>query len=596
MTRKIRTYLPYIFLCVLTIGLLLPMFYRSLIFDEQVYFYYAWMLKTGEKFYYSSWFDDKGPLIYLIYLIAFLSKSNNINIVLLKILTLIYQTITVCLFYKLASRFTSKTILVSILFAVLYFGSTFEGQYSNADNFILLPVLLAYLLFFNKRYYWSSFILGLAFMLKQNSVIEVVPLVIFVLLEQKCAIKKLIKTYVLMFLSFITPFVLFSLYCAVLGTFPTFFSIFLYDRLTTQLTKPNHEFFIRYFSQIFAQTWFLWIAALMYFAVFPYMYFKKRSELSNYMFILVWLLFSILCVIPGGNFFPHYFLILVPVLVFCLAYMVNLLPRVYAVALFVLVIVLSLYNSPYSLMRQYRSIYQHKTVNQTEYETTSHIVANYLTAVGATKTFVYDFTPALYIYSQTKPPFPYPFKFLYIDYTKVSSANIYLSVHNYEAKQVQLINMVKDGKIDYMVISAYDVVSDQEIEELKFLYAILPYFKVEKTFDRFWVYKYVGFTQPNGTSSVGVQSLNVRPDKHAILTVTRDLMLPDVSADIKCGAVNWHFPENGIDYPMTAKQSNTSIDFNFFMRGIDESACNLVVKNMDGKTWTTSFKLGKAST
>ncbi|HBY10087.1 hypothetical protein A2473_01170 [candidate division WWE3 bacterium RIFOXYC2_FULL_42_13] len=581
------------------------MFFKPLIFDENVYFYYAWLLKTGEKFYSEGWFDDKGPLIYVIYLLSLLTKSNYTNVFVLKIYTLIYQYITILVFYRLSKMIFYKkgpvcNILITVSFILLYTSSVFEGQYSNADNFILLPILLAILVFLKNKYNLSSLFIGISFLIKQNTALLVLPFIGLVTIE-KLLIKDIqfnrrifciAKIYFTMFLSFLAPLSIFLIYMQIIGNQGAFLNNFLLDRIQSHLTFFNYEFFLRYYVPIVKQTYLFWIfSSLNVVSLYFYKSLKSRERYLH-IFVVMWFLSSLVSVIPGGNFFPHYFIVLLPALVISTYSFLFKITDKRDLHFPILLIFFLFFAQEKTIFDQLVLLSKNVNTYVTPYDNAVLKTAEYLQENNAEGVFVYDYGPNIYTYSQVTPVFNYPFKFLYIDYSKVSSLGIYSTIKGEEEKQLLLKDLTRKSQIEWVVISAYDSVSDKEIAQLEFLNDILTNYEVAQTFDRMWIYKRSQTNDNKHTNNYSSATVQTKDGYH-IIKIARSTLLPDVDVFLTCNGDTWHFPENGIEYPMEASQNATQLVLTARKRSENTAGedCKIVSKSMSGKILEGAFKL-----
>lgn len=596
-------YIVYIILALVTLLFIFPIFFRPLIFDEQVYFYYAWLLSKGSKLYFYGWFDDKGPLIYVIYRLSILFSSNYTNAAVLKVITYIYQTFTIFVFYKVALSFSKSfkypklnALLITLIFVALYLSPVFEGQYSNADNFIALPILLSFLMFTSGSYLLCGFFIGVSFMIKQNTALEVLPYVLVMatpvfLSNWKNEILPLIKKYFLMFIVFLIPTFLFSIYTLAIGTFFTFSHQVLVDRVTSHLSGLNVEYFNRYFYPIFKQSFVFWISALVFYII---LFFKPLRSRINKLDLLVgfWVISACLAIIPGGNFFPHYFLEVVAPLVLVTYIVIRIFFLNYSVFVLVILLVFLVIFSKKPIFSQLRDLYRNPNLFVSSYDKNIKEVAQYLNRTNVQTVYSYDYNPALYIYSNIPPIYNYPFKFLYIDYSLLTPVGIYKTIKNQPTKQQELLDLVKQGKIEYVVISAYDINSPVEVNQLGFLNTVLEKFVVEKTFDSLWLLRY------NPTSSTGINSdviYSLASTKvtrqHTEIIVNRNVKLPDYAVELKCENKILRFPENGIDTPLRVRQDNSVLKIVVPLVPAKPVTCSLNISNMNSASYSFTFNL-----
>ena len=636
-----------------------PILFRSLIFDEQVYFFYSWLLRSGYEFYNEFWFDDKGPTIYLLYLIPSVFSNNVNNIVAIKVFTIVYQLITVFIFFKITelvfSNYRRVKYYVAFVFVILYTSSLFEGVYSNADNFILLPILLAVYMFFHRRYYWAAFLIGISFTIKQNTALQLIPILLSTFYKESVSavdsvfekISKVSRILFMQILLFFSPILLYALYFLSLSgdTFDRFAHLVFLDRITSHITNFNYNYFVRYFFSIFNQTAVLWLSALAFLVTFIFIFltcsinasFFRRFNKVHVIYVFIWVLVSIVSVSAGGNFFPHYFIELLPTLIvgsfivflnfnilflgffflftFVLCH-VPLLTRLRDPLYLSLILAsASIYismclNKKLSIKADLRAIllvgllfttYKYEDIldrfrifnegqkvylNRSTEEKNMFSAITFIKSLSSDRIFVYDYGPMFYIYSDIIPITNYGFKYLYVNYYKALNQQIYSSILGYETKQDILKESVSSGGIDYIVINAYSIVNNNEIGQLDFLNEMLFSYIPLKVFDKVWVYKYI-----NGRDTTVAKNNTYRIKNTSIIDdmffidVVRNLETPDVFIDMICGDKTWTYPENGIDYPFKAEQSLDNIYLKGVLRGQEGKSCMLSVINMNGVTY-----------
>src|SRR3989338_9380197 len=113
--------------------------------DEGIYQAIGIAINNGQPLYKDIW-DNKPPLLYLIY--SFLNSDQFAT----KSASLISGLLSVLLFFFLAKKlFDSKSgakvyLLTTTIFALIFGLPIIEGNIANAENFMLLPIILAAIL------------------------------------------------------------------------------------------------------------------------------------------------------------------------------------------------------------------------------------------------------------------------------------------------------------------------------------------------------------------------------------------------------------------------------------------------------------------
>src|SRR5579872_7480720 len=136
--------------------------------DEGIYQTIGLAMRHGRLLYSGIW-DNKPPLLYIIYS---LSSGDQFAA---KLLSLIFGLGAIIVFYFIAKKLLVKPLgvwLSTSIFTILFGLPLLEGNIANAENFMLLPILsgayviLHYKINNKKAYFIAGFMLGLAFLLK----------------------------------------------------------------------------------------------------------------------------------------------------------------------------------------------------------------------------------------------------------------------------------------------------------------------------------------------------------------------------------------------------------------------------------------------
>jgi 4-amino-4-deoxy-L-arabinose transferase-like glycosyltransferase len=196
--------------------------------DEGIYQVVGRALVSGRVLYKDIW-DNKPPLLYIIYAIV------NGNLFLAKLLSLLSGLASVVVFYKLSEKIFQKSrawYLSTITYSVLFGLPILEGNIANAENFMLLPVVLAAYLVIKyserkKNIYLiiAGLLLSIALVTKIVAVFDFFAFVIFIFIISGVGRKQdFLKPFLSFFIPLISLLLLFSLYFLSMGSFKDFAS------------------------------------------------------------------------------------------------------------------------------------------------------------------------------------------------------------------------------------------------------------------------------------------------------------------------------------------------------------------------------------
>ncbi len=293
--KKSELFLPLTLLIALLLRL--PSLYEPNWYgDEGIYQVIGQAMAAGRPLYVGIW-DNKPPLLYIIYMIF------NGDQFWTRLVSLLFMLGAIIVFYFLSRKLFKKPKSVytaTALFAVLFATPFLEGNIANSENFMLLPILGAMYLALGSRIIPAGLLLSAAFLLKIVAIFDLGALLFFffTILSFKDIKKWFVKSF-LLGVSFVIPIV----------TTVLFFSI----------TGGLSDFMTATFSQNVSYVgvqWLLFIKLLLL-AGFCFAIFLKRKMLSlPQIFIYSWLGFSVFNAFFGGRPWIHYLLVALPA--FCL--------------------------------------------------------------------------------------------------------------------------------------------------------------------------------------------------------------------------------------------------------------------------------------
>jgi len=270
--------------------------------DEGVYQAIGTALNHG-RFLYQGVFDNKPPLLYWLY--AFL-HSDQFSI---RLASLVFGALSVISFYLLSKKiFKNNKIsyLTTIIFALLFGLPALEGNIANAENFMLLPIIVSALFIVNqKKFFIAGLLLGIAFLFKIVAVFDLSAFVVFYFILNLNSLKKELKLFHVI-IGFILPIVLVGLFFLSNGTFSDFIRAAFISNVS----------YVSYGNRIGSLPILLFVK-LIFLGTFLLFVLKKRKQINHStLFILIWFAFSLFNAFFSQRPYTHYLLTLLPS--FCL--------------------------------------------------------------------------------------------------------------------------------------------------------------------------------------------------------------------------------------------------------------------------------------
>lgn len=286
--------------------------------DEGVYEVIGNAIANGRILYSQIW-DNKPPLLYLIYA---LFAGDQFWV---RVLSLIVGLLSVVVFFAFARKlFKNRLALyVSTAFFVYMFGTPIiEGNVANAENFMILPILAAFYLCFavSKKnvftYFFAGIIFSLAFLIKIVAVFDFISalLIIFTLsysnikLSSKTSKKELfeivfkLKDIKFLIIGFLIPIVIASIYFWLNSALPDFLSA-AFSQNVGYVAYGN--FFIIKNGLLYLKMALLLISILLVFK------FKKNLG-STGVIVLIWFFCEFFSSLFSARPYTHYLLVLLP--------------------------------------------------------------------------------------------------------------------------------------------------------------------------------------------------------------------------------------------------------------------------------------------
>jgi hypothetical protein len=286
--------------------------------DEGVYLSLGQGINRGLTLY-SQIHDNKPPLLYYLAAISS-SLPAGWQVFGFRLLLLLWMIPTVYIFYLLSQKFLSKSLsrYSVLVFIILSSIPLIEGNIANAEIFMLLPTLTAFLLFYNsslsiKKMLYSGLLLGLAFTFKVPVAIEFFFLLcwlVFIIDKFNLGniFKLKIKNYFVFVLAFFLPILLFYLYFVLKGVGPQFlFAALLqnFGYLGSWVTGSH--------SASATSGGIIWRFGLLLLAwIILYIFFKRKILDKKLFFLSSWFGAALFGVLLSSRPYPHYFIQLLP--------------------------------------------------------------------------------------------------------------------------------------------------------------------------------------------------------------------------------------------------------------------------------------------
>lgn len=284
--------------------------------DEGITGAVATAIRNGRILYQDAW-DNKPPLLYLLY--AFFNSDQFF----IRLASLILGVFTVIAFFFLAKTLfgedknQKKIAMISTgIFGFLFAIPLLEGNIANAENFMLLPIILSALLILRKKtnfkiFFFAGLILGIAFLFKIVAIFDLAAFTVFTIIlnfgdkEKKLNFIRFIKEVAVkkypIVLGFVLPILFTSLFF--LGSSFRYFlqGVFL-----------QNVGYVGYGNTFIIPQGFLILKILVLFGFIYYIYSRGNKFSKTLIFICIWLAFSLFNTFFSQRPYTHYLLVSLP--------------------------------------------------------------------------------------------------------------------------------------------------------------------------------------------------------------------------------------------------------------------------------------------
>lgn len=284
--------------------------------DEGIYHVLGSGIRNGRLLYEGAW-DNKPPLLYLIYALF------NSDQFLIRLSSAIVGVLSLVVFFYLCKELFKKNyknkyaFLPTIVFGLLFATPIIEGNIANAENFMVLPLILAGFILvkyagrkiLDVRYsILAGSLLSFAFLIKIVAMFDFAAFFLFLLFintppnlsmrNLSAEIKKILPFLV----GFLSPILLTFLFFFFKGAMSDF----------TQASFLQNIGYVGYGNKFIIPQGLLILKILILGLVSVFLFIKRGSLNSTHLFIFLWLAFSMYNAFFSQRPYTHYLLVLLP--------------------------------------------------------------------------------------------------------------------------------------------------------------------------------------------------------------------------------------------------------------------------------------------
>lgn len=280
--------------------------------DEGIYQAMGMAMREGKLLYAQIW-DNKTPLLYVVY--EFFS-SDQFSI---RFASLLTGITSIFIFFLLARRlFTNiKTVFATTtLYAVLFGLPLLEGNIANAENFMLPLILLGGFVLVASvpkiqptSFIFAGMLLSTAFLFKIVAIFDFAAFLLFLFLILYTKLSDwhlLAKKLAVFIIAFTLPIILVFLYFFIRGAFDEFY----------RATFGHNVGYVGYGNNFLIPQGLLIAKLLLLAGVSLTLFIYRKLFTPSVLFIVLWFSFSVFNAFFAQRPYTHYLLVLLPS--FCL--------------------------------------------------------------------------------------------------------------------------------------------------------------------------------------------------------------------------------------------------------------------------------------
>ncbi len=289
--------------------------------DEGVYQAVGMLINSGEKLYIGAW-DNKPPLLLALYA---LFNSDQFS---LRLISLIFGVVSIWFFYFISKKLLSSNryapFISTLIYTVLFGTIIIEGNIANAENFMLLPILIgAFLILYEdpikrlaafKTFMLAGFSISFSFLFKIVAVFDFLAFSFFLFINPENNFKDNIRKKVLpLSLGFLLPVLAAIAYFLLTNNLKDFMDALLFKNIG-YVGKEN-EFFIPQGLLI--------LKSIILVTFLLFLFWKRRVINKNLLFILIWFGFSLFSAFFSQRPYTHYLIMFLPSFALMIGAIIN---------------------------------------------------------------------------------------------------------------------------------------------------------------------------------------------------------------------------------------------------------------------------------
>jgi len=280
--------------------------------DEGIYEVIGTALRHKRALYTGIW-DNKPPLLYYIYSL-FNGDQESV-----RVFSCIVGISALIVFFILAKKIliTHRAAFVATAFFALLFATPIlEGNIANAENFMLLPAIVAGLFIWNlsqkketfatwKPFFLSGLFLGISLLIKIVAVFDIAAFSVFFFIATYTSfshMKKQILPLIGLFGGFLFPLALVLLSSALTHSLSTF----IRSAFTSNVGYVGYGNYLLFPQGLLVLKLLLLAGGVMW------LFWKREKFSKSHLFILLWLGFSLFSALFSQRPYTHYLLVLLP--------------------------------------------------------------------------------------------------------------------------------------------------------------------------------------------------------------------------------------------------------------------------------------------
>ena len=304
--------------------------------DEGIYEVIGQAIHQGRTLYTDIW-DNKPPFLYIMF--SFFNGDQES----VRTLSLIFGILSTIVFFFLSQKLFQKlssTIITTLVFTFLFATPFLEGNIANAENFMLLPILISGLIIYThsslpkiqkstrQSHLWTSLLrythkeemmiitagilLGIAFLFKIVAIFDLAAFLLFIIFaslreeKRRSNLKKYFLTFdsqCSMLVGFFIPLIIISFYFLINNSLTNFIEAAFFGNV--EYVGLNNTFLNIPQGLLLFKLLLLSIAVVLIF-------FKRDTFSKRTLFILLWLSFSLFNAFFSHRPYTHYLLVLLP--------------------------------------------------------------------------------------------------------------------------------------------------------------------------------------------------------------------------------------------------------------------------------------------